>query len=136
MNVLDIGDENTPITAMIRHYSRLLAFKEDSAYSVQYGTVTNAEGKILPAFYWTQVNKAIGNIAPGQVRLVDNSPYTCLGRASTHGKQQQLFQQPDDRRTAGKAHFRPRVENVAEFRSPAGVLLGRQRPQGMVLHIW
>ena len=75
MNVLDIGDENTPITAMIRHYSRLLAFKEDSAYSVQYGTVTNAEGKILPAFYWTQVNKAIGNIAPGQVRLVDNSPY-------------------------------------------------------------
>ena len=81
MNVLDIGDENTPITAMIRHYSRLLAFKEDSAYSVQYGTVTNAEGKILPAFYWTQVNKAIGNIAPGQVRLVDNSPYTLFGES-------------------------------------------------------
>lgn len=81
MNALDIGDENTPITAMIRHYSRLLAFKEDSAYSVQYGTVTNAEGKILPAFYWTQVNKAIGNTAPGQVRLVDNSPYTLFGES-------------------------------------------------------
>lgn len=81
MNVLDIGDENTPITAMIRHYSRLLAFKEDSAYSVQYGTVTNAEGKIIPAFYWTQVNKAIGNIVPGQVRLVDNSPYTMFGES-------------------------------------------------------
>lgn len=76
MNVLNIGDENTPITALIRHYSRMIAYKLDSAYAVQYGTVTTEEGKLIPAFYWTPINRALGNCAPGQVRLVDNNPLT------------------------------------------------------------
>lgn len=76
LNFVDIGDENTPITAMIRHYSRLICYKTNSAYSVQYGLVSTAEGLTIPAFYWNPVNRSIGNEAPGQVRLVDNNPLT------------------------------------------------------------
>lgn len=76
LNVLSIGEENVPITQMIRHYSRLLVFKEDSAYSIYYGQLSDDQGRLIPAFYWNQVNKAIGNCAPGQVQLVDNSPLT------------------------------------------------------------
>jgi len=76
MNVIDIGDENTPITQMIRHYSRLIVFKTSSAYSVQYGLVSTADGQTIPAFYWNTVNRAVGNDAPGMVQLVENNPLT------------------------------------------------------------
>ena len=81
LNVLDIGDENTPITQLIRHYSRLIAYKTDSAYSVQYGQITLADGRETAAFYWSPINRAIGNCAPGQVRLVDNNPLTLFNNS-------------------------------------------------------
>lgn len=76
LNVLDIGDANTPITQLIRHYSRMIAYKTDSAYSVQYGQITLDDGRVTAAFYWNPINRAIGNSAPGQVRLVENNPLT------------------------------------------------------------
>lgn len=74
-----VGDENTPITGMIRHYSSLACYKSDSAWSISASSLTLAEGLNVPAFYVTPVNKAIGNAAPGQVRLVMNSPFTLFG---------------------------------------------------------
>lgn len=82
LNVLDIGDANTPLTQLIRHYSRLLAFKEDSAYTVYYGQTSLADGRLAAAFYWSPVNRAVGNVAPGQVRLVDNNPVTLFGASA------------------------------------------------------
>lgn len=79
MNEVAVGDANTPITAMIRHYSTLICFKSDSAWSISYGIVTLADGSLTPAFYVTPTNKAIGNEAPGQVQLVLNAPYTLHG---------------------------------------------------------
>lgn len=79
MNVVHVGDSNTPITAMIRHYSRLLAFKLDSAYSIYYDTMYLADGNITAAFYVTTVNRDIGNCAPGQAVLVENRPRTLDG---------------------------------------------------------
>lgn len=76
LNVLEIGDANTPVTQLIRHYSRLIAYKTGSAYSVQYGQITLDDGRVTAAFYWNPINRAIGNSAPGQVRLVDNNPLT------------------------------------------------------------
>ena len=81
LNVLDIGDENTPVTQLIRHYSRMIAFKTDSAYSVQYGQITLSDGRETAAFYWSPINRAIGNCAPGQVRLVDNNPLTLFNNS-------------------------------------------------------
>lgn len=79
MNEIRVGDENTPITAMIRHFSALIAFKVDSAYSVGYGLTTLANGQSTPSFYVSGINKSIGNAAPGQVQLVLNNPYTIFG---------------------------------------------------------
>lgn len=79
LNEVAVGDANTPITAMIRHYSILVCFKEDSSWSIQYGAVTDANGLQTEAFYVTPSNKAIGNVPMGQVRLVLNAPYTLHG---------------------------------------------------------
>ena len=74
-----IGDTNTPITAMIRHYSALMCYKTDSAWSISWTEVELANGDLTPGLYITPVNRDKGNVAPGQVRLVNNSPVTCSG---------------------------------------------------------
>lgn len=80
MNVLDIGDKNTPITSLIRHYSRLVAFKTHSAYSVQYSAITLPDGRQTAAFYSTPINRTIGHAAMGQAQLVLNDPISLHGK--------------------------------------------------------
>ena len=75
-----VGDANTPITGMIRHYTKLVAFKPTETFSIDYGIVTLADGLMTPSFYTTPVNKNAGNQAVGQVQLVLNAPRTlCQG---------------------------------------------------------
>lgn len=75
-----VGDTNTPITGMIRHYTKMLAFKPTETFSIDYGIVTLADGMMTPAFYTTPVNKNAGNQAVGQVQLVLNAPLSlCQG---------------------------------------------------------
>lgn len=81
LNVAHVGDANTPITAMIRHYDRLLAFKLDSAWSIGYSQITLADGSITAGFYISPINKTVGNCAPGQAVLVENRPRTLDGRS-------------------------------------------------------
>lgn len=76
-----IGDENTPITALIRHHARLLAFKPSSAWSVDYSLTTVETGTATTAFYITPVNRQYGNKAPGQVQLLENNPLTMDGES-------------------------------------------------------
>lgn len=79
MNSIKVGDENTPITAMIRHYSTLVCYKVGSAWSINYGIMSLSDSMLTPAFYATPVNRLLGNDAFGQVRLVNNSPVTLAG---------------------------------------------------------
>lgn len=79
LNEVAVGDANTPITAMIRHYSQLICFKTHSAWAISFGLTTLADGNQVAAFYVTSTNKAIGNAALGQVPLVLNAPYTLHG---------------------------------------------------------
>lgn len=81
LNEMAIGDSNTPITGMIRHFSRLICFKADSTWTIQYSTTSLADGNLTTAFYIAPVNKAIGNSAPGQAQLVLNSPRSLFGGA-------------------------------------------------------
>lgn len=74
-----VGDANTPITAMIRHYSTLVCFKTNSTYSISYGDITLSDGTLTAGFYVTPVNRSIGNAADGQVQLVLNNPRTLYG---------------------------------------------------------
>ena len=74
-----IGDSNTPVTSLIRHYAVLIAFKTDSTWALSYGTTELATGDLTTAVYVTPVNRDKGNDAYGQVRLVNNNPVTCSG---------------------------------------------------------
>lgn len=74
-----IGDSNTPVTSLIRHYAVLLAFKTDSTWALNYGTAELATGDLTTAVFVTPVNRDKGNDAYGQVRLVNNNPVTCSG---------------------------------------------------------
>lgn len=74
-----IGESNTPITAMVRHYARLLVFKSGSAWSMQQSVMTKDDGTVTSAFYVIPVNRQLGNEAPGQVRLLENNPLTLDG---------------------------------------------------------
>ena len=80
LNEVTVGDANTPITGLIRHYSKMLAFKPEATFSIDYGVVTLADGLLTPAFYTTPVNRVLGNEALGQAQLVLNAPRTlCQG---------------------------------------------------------
>ncbi len=78
---VSVGDANTPITAMIRHYDKLMAFKLDSAWSIGYDTITLVDGTVTAGFYVAPVNRVIGNCAYGQAQLVQNRPRTLDGRS-------------------------------------------------------
>ncbi|MET0017139.1 hypothetical protein [Oscillibacter sp.] len=71
---MSVGESNTPITALVRHYSRLVVYKTNSVYSCQYGIATLDDSSTTAAFYCTPVNRELGNEAMGQVRLVENNP--------------------------------------------------------------
>lgn len=79
MNEVAVGDSNTPITGLIRHYSMLVAYKTNSSWIIQYGAITLADGSVTAAFYVVPVNRAVGNMAIGQVMLINNSPRTLFG---------------------------------------------------------
>lgn len=74
-----VGEENTPITGMIRHHSALICYKLDSSWSISSGSTTLADDLTIPSFYVTPINRDIGNVPMGQVRLILNSPYTLFG---------------------------------------------------------
>jgi len=81
LNEVAVGDGNTPVTAMLRHYDRLMCFKLDSAWSISYGAITLPDGAVTAGFYVSPVNRDVGNCAPGQARLVENRPRTLDGRS-------------------------------------------------------
>jgi hypothetical protein len=81
LNEMEVGDTATPVTGLLRHYNRLLAFKEDCVFTISYGTITLTDGTVTAGFYLSPVNKGIGNCAPGQACLVENYPRSLDGRS-------------------------------------------------------
>lgn len=80
MNQVRVGEANTPITALVRQYSRLIAFKTNSTWSIQFGQITTAEGNLIAGFHLTPVNKTIGhNSWLANVELVLNNPVCIMG---------------------------------------------------------
>ncbi len=72
-NELAVDFSASPITGMIRHYSRLLAFKPDGVDAITYEPVTLADGSVIAGFYVRPVSRDQGNVAMGQLSLVNNS---------------------------------------------------------------
>ena len=75
-NELSVDFSNSPITGMVRHYSRLLAYKPDGVDAITYEPITLADGSVIAGFYLHPVNRDYGNDALGQVALVNNHPRT------------------------------------------------------------
>ena len=81
LNEIAVDSANTPITAMTKHFDRLLTFKTDGAFITQYGPITLADGATTAAFFTSPLNREIGNVAPGQAVVVKNDPLTLFGRS-------------------------------------------------------
>ena len=79
LNEAAIGDANTPITALIRHYSKLVIFKADSTWSCSFNLTTFEDGTTTEALYIYPVNKRLGHTPFGQTALVMNSPRSLFG---------------------------------------------------------
>jgi len=73
---VSVGESNTPLTGLVRHYNRLMAFKSNSAWVIQYTTLNLEGGSAIAAFYVQPANRQFGNDAAGQVKLVENNPLT------------------------------------------------------------
>lgn len=113
MNELAAGEANTPVTSAIRHFSRLLVFKSNSTYSVQYDTITLPDGTVTAGFYLTPVNRVIGNAAFGQVRLVENNPRSLHGKALYEWKSSNGYLTADERQAK---HISERIStSLSEF---------------------
>ena len=76
MNELRVDFSDSPITAMVRHYSRLLVFKPDGVESIVYEPITLEDGKVIAGFYLRPINREYGNEAMNQLTLVNNYPRT------------------------------------------------------------
>ncbi len=81
MNEVAVGTANTPLTALIRHYDRLLCYKPDGAWVMEYTTVNLESGERGAGFYLSSINREVGNVSLGQAQLVDNDPRTLFGGA-------------------------------------------------------
>jgi len=82
LNVLDIGTSNTPVTALTRHFNKLMAFKTDGTYLTEYGTITLEDDTVTAGFYTSGIDRDTGNTALGQVRLVNNYPIAIHGNSA------------------------------------------------------
>lgn len=74
MNVLEVGAANTPITGVLRHFSKMLIFKPDGAFAVQAGSTELENGSSIPVFYLQPIQREMGCQGLGLVTLVDNDP--------------------------------------------------------------
>lgn len=80
LNVMKVDATETPITAMVRHFDRLLIFKPDCAYVAEYTTVT-VDGGNVAGFYLAPVSRDFGCSIYGGAVLVSNYARTVNGKA-------------------------------------------------------
>lgn len=73
-NEIAVDFSDSPITAMVQDYTRLMVFKPDGVEAITYDSMTLADGKVIAGFFRHTVSAEFGNDALGQVVLVNNYP--------------------------------------------------------------
>lgn len=76
MNEVAVDMSDSPVTGLVRHYSKLLVFKPDGTYTISYEPVTLTDGNTVAGFYLRSANREFGNDVLGQVQTVNNYPRT------------------------------------------------------------
>lgn len=76
LNFSDCGSRQNALSDCVRVYDRLAIFSDRDAWQASYETITDALGRTIGAISVLPLNGTVGNVAAGQVQLVDNSPVT------------------------------------------------------------
>ena len=76
MNEVAVDMSASPVTGLKRHYSKLVVFKPDGAFTITYEPVSLADGSTIAGFYLRAANREFGNDCMGQVQTVENYPRT------------------------------------------------------------
>lgn len=76
MNEVKVDVTGAAVTGLTRHYSKLLVFTREGAYTISYEPVTQTDGSTIAGFYLRTMNREFGNDAIGQVQTVNNYPRT------------------------------------------------------------
>lgn len=74
-----VDSSASAITGMRRHYTRLMAFKPDGAFSITYDPITLADGTVTAGFYVRPASRDVGNDMDNQIQTVGNYPRTLCG---------------------------------------------------------
>lgn len=73
-NFIRVGDNGEKVTALIRHYDRLIVFTERQTWFLSPSSVTYA-GQTKPSFPLSPLNSTVG-CAGGGAAYADNTPFT------------------------------------------------------------
>lgn len=76
LNEVAVDMSGSPVTGLVRHYSKLLVFKPDGTYAISYEPVTLADGSTVAGFYLRSMNREFGSEGMGLVRTTNNYPRT------------------------------------------------------------
>ncbi len=76
LNQIAVAESNTPVTGIIRHFTKLLCFKSNGTFSIGFNTMTLEDSSVKAGFFYKPTNRTLGNEAMGQVRLMNNSAIT------------------------------------------------------------
>lgn len=70
----DVGTPENKITAITRQYDRQIIYTDINGAYYSYYQTTTIDGVVVPSFPLYTLNKVIGNVALGQVQIVQNNP--------------------------------------------------------------
>lgn len=76
LNEVSVDMSGSPVTGLLRHYSKLLVFKADGTHCISYEPVTLTDGSTVAGFYLRPMNREYGSEVMGQVQTVNNYPRT------------------------------------------------------------
>ena len=78
-NEIAVDSSASAITGMRRHYTRLMAYKSDGAFSISYNPITLEDGSLIAGFQVLPASRDVGNDMDNQIQTVGNFPRTLCG---------------------------------------------------------
>lgn len=94
-NEIAVDSSASAITGMRRHYTRLMVYKADGAFSISYEPVTLADGRVTAGFYVRPANREVGNDMDNQIQTVGNYPRTLCGGSLYEWRQTASYYQDE-----------------------------------------
>ena len=79
VNEIAVDSSASAITGMRRHYTRLMAYKTDGTFSINYEPITLEDGVVIAGFKVHPASREVGNDMDNQIQTVANFPRTLCG---------------------------------------------------------